>query len=76
MSGGNATGGSLVKTLKQMDIGKLDVVVGTHTHEDHIGGLDVVLNRFDIGDILVIEGDSIKIDSGGTAKKEYPEDDE
>jgi competence protein ComEC len=54
-AGGNATAGSLVTTLKQMDIDRFDIVVGTHPHEDHIGGLDAVINNFDIGTIYMPE---------------------
>lgn len=48
-AGSNATAISLVDTLKNMGISKFDVVVGTHPHEDHIGGLDAVINNFNIG---------------------------
>ena len=27
---------------------KLDAVVGTHPHEDHIGSLDAIINHFDV----------------------------
>jgi competence protein ComEC len=36
-----------------MGISRFDVVVGTHPHEDHIGGLDAVINEFDIGQIFM-----------------------
>jgi competence protein ComEC len=44
-AGGNATANTLVTTIKQMGITKFDVVVGTHPHEDHIGGLDAVITN-------------------------------
>lgn len=52
-AGGNATATSLVSTIKKININKFDVVVGTHPHEDHIGGLDGVINNFDIGAIYM-----------------------
>jgi competence protein ComEC len=52
-AGGNSTAKSLVSTLKDMGITKFDVVVGTHPHEDHIGGLDKVIDQFDIGEVYM-----------------------
>jgi competence protein ComEC len=52
-AGGNSGAASLVTKLKSMGITKFDVVIGTHPHEDHIGGLDAVINNFDIGTIYM-----------------------
>jgi competence protein ComEC len=52
-AGGNSTASTLVSEIKNMGISKFDVVVGTHPHEDHIGGMDVVINTFDIGTIYM-----------------------
>ena len=38
-AGTNASATSLVNTIKTMGISKFDVAIGTHPHEDHIGGL-------------------------------------
>jgi competence protein ComEC len=43
-AGGNSTANSLVSKIKNMGINKFDVVVGTHPHEDHIGGMDAVID--------------------------------
>ncbi|HEY8890443.1 MAG TPA: ComEC/Rec2 family competence protein [Clostridium sp.] len=40
---------SLIKYLKRNNIKKLDYVIETHPHEDHIGGMSSVINTFDIG---------------------------
>lgn len=39
--------------LQSLGIGKIDYVIGTHPHEDHIGGLDAVINSFDIGEVYM-----------------------
>ncbi len=48
-AGNNPDGKLIVKQLNEMGITRLDYLVGTHTHEDHIGGLDNVIENFDIG---------------------------
>jgi competence protein ComEC len=52
-AGSNNSADNLVKTLKNLGVTKLDVVIGTHPHEDHIGGLDNVINQFDIGQVYL-----------------------
>lgn len=44
---------NVVNYIKSQGISKLDYVIGTHPHEDHIGGLDAVINSFDIGKIFM-----------------------
>ncbi|MFX3643317.1 MAG: ComEC/Rec2 family competence protein [Candidatus Pristimantibacillus sp.] len=38
----------MVRTLKEHNIKKIDVVIGSHPHADHIGGLDAVIDNFDV----------------------------
>jgi competence protein ComEC len=52
-AGTNANATSLVSTIKSMGISKFDVAVGTHPHEDHIGGLDAVIINFVIGELYM-----------------------
>lgn len=52
-AGTNEAGEMVVKYLQNLGITKIDYLVGTHPHEDHIGGLDNVINNFDIGQIYM-----------------------
>lgn len=52
-SGNNEDGDLVVSNIKRLGISKLDYVIGTHPHEDHIGGLDDVILNFEIGTIYM-----------------------
>ncbi len=52
-AGNNEDGKLVVSNIKNLGITKLDYVVGTHPHEDHIGGLDDVISNFEIGTIYM-----------------------
>lgn len=56
IDGGNNGDGSLIinyiKGLKKTN-NKIDYLIGTHPHEDHIGGLDDIINEFDIGRVYL-----------------------
>lgn len=43
----------LVQFLTDYGVTELDYVVGTHPHNDHIGGLDMVVKEFDVKTILM-----------------------
>ena len=55
-AGNNEDGNNIVKFLKSKGINKLDYIVGTHYDEDHIGGLDNVINNLDIGKFYLSNG--------------------
>lgn len=52
-AGNNGDGALVVDYIKNQGIRTLDYVIGTHPHEDHIGGLDTIINVFDIGNIYM-----------------------
>lgn len=55
-AGNNEDGPKLVKYIKEeLNISKFDYVVGTHPHEDHIGGLDDIINNFEVDNVLLPE---------------------
>lgn len=52
-AGTNETGKNVVDYIKSLGYTSINYVVGTHPHEDHIGGLDDVIKTFDIGSIYM-----------------------
>ena len=52
-AGNNADSELVKKYIADQGITNLDFLVGTHPHEDHIGGLDYVINSFKIGKIYM-----------------------
>ena len=52
-AGTNEAGETVVNYLKNLGITQIDYLIGTHPHEDHIGGLDDVISQFDIGQIYM-----------------------
>lgn len=52
-AGNNDDGEVVVDFLKNKGIKKIDYLIGTHPHEDHIGGLDDVINNFEIENIYM-----------------------
>lgn len=52
-AGKNDSGKLVVDNIKKIGIKNLTYVVGTHPHEDHIGGLDDVINNVDVGTIFM-----------------------
>ena len=55
-AGNNEDGKNIVKFLKDKGISKLDYIVGTHYDEDHIGGLDDIIENFYIGKFYLSNG--------------------
>lgn len=54
-AGNNEDGPLLIDYLEELNINKLDYVVGTHPHEDHIGGLDDIINNIEVKEVLLPE---------------------
>ncbi len=54
-AGTNSAGETVVSYLRDHGITTLDWVIGTHPHEDHIGGLDDVLLSFNVNHVMIPE---------------------
>lgn len=46
--GSRGEGDTVTEYLNQLDVSTINVMVATHPHEDHIGGLNDVLSNFDV----------------------------
>lgn len=47
--GTRSKGDAVVKYLKDLDINKIDILIGTHPHDDHMGGMAKIIQNFEIG---------------------------
>lgn len=52
-AGNNSDSDLVMNYLKNQGVNKLDYIIGTHPHEDHIGGLDVVVKNFNTDKIFL-----------------------
>lgn len=48
-AGNSKDGENIVNAIRALGITKLDYVIGTHVHEDHVGGMSYIIDSFDIG---------------------------
>lgn len=49
-SGPSSAKDKLIKYLNSLNIKKIDYVIATHPHEDHIGNMDDIIKKFPIGE--------------------------
>lgn len=54
-AGDNSEGTKVQLYLKKQGVEQLDYVIGTHPDSDHVGGLDVIITKFDCGRIFAPE---------------------
>ena len=51
--GTRSTGKDAVAYLQELGVTNLDYVIGTHPHDDHMGGMYDVITSFDIGTVVI-----------------------
>lgn len=52
-AGENGKGEEVLSYLNKQGVSKLDVVIGTHPHSDHIGGMDEVLQEIEADTLMM-----------------------
>ena len=52
-SGESQYAGKVTDYLKDLGVKRLDYVVATHPHSDHMGGMSRVMENFDIGEVIM-----------------------
>lgn len=51
-AGTNACENDLISYIDSLNITKFDYIIATHAHEDHIGSMDAVINKYDVEKVL------------------------
>ncbi|MBS4961368.1 MAG: MBL fold metallo-hydrolase [Clostridiales bacterium] len=52
-AGNNEDGALVVDYIQSLGYNSIDFCIGTHPHEDHIGGMDDVIDTFEIGSVYL-----------------------
>jgi beta-lactamase superfamily II metal-dependent hydrolase len=52
-AGNNDKASVVMEYLKRQKISRIDILIGTHPDADHVGGLDKIIDNFDIGKIYM-----------------------
>lgn len=52
-AGTGDSGGEIVNTLESMGVAEIDHLIGTHPHSDHIGGMQRVVESFEINNVYM-----------------------
>ena len=52
-AGDNTQGENVASYIRSLGISRIDVLIGTHPDADHIGGIDDIIDSFEIGDFYM-----------------------
>ncbi len=52
-AGNRDDAGLIIEYIRRLGINKIDILVGTHPHEDHIGGMAEIVDEMGIGDVYL-----------------------
>lgn len=66
--GTRSTGEDAVQYLKELGITRLDYVIGTHPHDDHMGGMYDIITSFEIGIVIIPDSRDAEITANWYAK--------
>jgi len=53
--GDNGRGGTVLSYLSEQNVSSIDILIATHPHADHIGGLIDVVNRLPVSEVIMPE---------------------
>lgn len=59
----------VINYIRNLGINKLDYVVATHPHSDHVGGMSYILDEFEIGTLIMPEIQSSVLPTTNTYKR-------
>ena len=51
--GEDALSDEVVTYLRRLGVGRLDYIIATHPHSDHMGGMYNIIDTFDVGEVLI-----------------------
>ena len=51
--GTRSTGKDAIEYIKQLGITQIDYVIGTHPHDDHMGGMYDIITNFEVGTVII-----------------------
>ncbi|MFH0888465.1 MAG: ComEC/Rec2 family competence protein [Planctomycetota bacterium] len=58
-AGNSCDADKIVSYLQHQKVKKLDNVIATHPHADHMGAMDTIINKFDVGKFIMPNATSI-----------------
>ena len=57
-AGENEYSQEIANYISDLGYNKIDYVIGTHPHSDHIGGIEDIINTYDIGKVYLPKASS------------------
>ena len=54
-SGESETASEVIRYLRDFGVERLDYIIGSHPHSDHMGGMAKIMNAFEVGEFIMPE---------------------